>query len=249
MEIGAITAIAGLGVFTVVQWLVGIRLLLLARRTRQLPELLIGLAFVGCAAGYLLMVTARLPQLAEHGQAVHLIGRAAFSAGCACVALTTWRVFRPSGVLALVVMYVLFLGFGAGFVADVLFADRAFRRTQSLFWFGFATNALVFAWAAFEPFRYYGRLRRQIRLGLGDPVVARRILLWGVAAAAIFLNFPVLAWSMRVAGGPFSPAQSYATTVLSAVAAFSIWSAFFPPSKRLVRRWAARRTPRGSAPE
>jgi hypothetical protein len=244
LEVGAISAVLGLGGFTVVVWTVGIRLLLLARRTRQLPELLIGLAFVGCGAGYVFMVAARVPQLAEQTHVLHLVGRTGISIGCACVALTTWRLFRPSGAMALAIMYVLFLGFGAGFVADVVFADRAFRRTQPLFWFGFATNALAFAWAAFEPLRYYRMLRRQIRLGLGDPAIARRILLWGVAAAAIFLNFPVLAWSMRMAGGPFNPAQGFATTLLSCIAAYSIWAAFFPPSKRLVPR----RTPAPDAP-
>ena len=75
-----------------------------------------------------------------------------------------------------------------------------------------------------------------MRLGLGDPVVARRILLWGVAAFAIFLNFPVFAWSMRVAGKAFTPVQGYATSALAVVAACCIWSAFFPPPKRLTRR-------------
>ena len=50
-------ALVGLSAYCLVSLVVGIRLLLLARRTRELPELLIGLAFLtGGAIGYTILV-------------------------------------------------------------------------------------------------------------------------------------------------------------------------------------------------
>ena len=46
MDVGAILAVLGMGGFTVAILAIGTRLLWLSSRTRQLPELLIGVAFL-----------------------------------------------------------------------------------------------------------------------------------------------------------------------------------------------------------
>lgn len=46
---------------------------------------------------------------------------------------------------------------------------------------------LGFGWAALESGAYHMRVRRQLLLGLIDPVVANRLLLWTIASGAAFL--------------------------------------------------------------
>jgi hypothetical protein len=244
MDVGAILAVLGMGGFTVAILAIGTRLLWLFSRTRQLPELLIGVAFLGCGLGYLLMIGARAPGLAEHAHPVQVLGRAVHSIGLVSIALTTWRIFRPGGLGPLLLVCGVVLGAGCGFVGDLVFVDRAFRIASPLFWVGLATGAFTFAWAAFESFRYCGMLRRQVRLGLADAAIARRILLWGLSAAAIFLNYPVVTWNVVTTGDPFSPDQRLVTSLLTLAAALCIWAAFFPGrAKRLAR---APRSPRSA---
>jgi hypothetical protein len=53
-------------------------------------------------------------------------------------------------------------------------------------WFLFMTAGIVASnlWVAFEPLRYHALLRRRVRLGLAEPVVADRFLLWGCGSLA-----------------------------------------------------------------
>jgi hypothetical protein len=234
-DLGVVLVGLCVGAFTVAVLVVGTRLLWLARRTRQLPELLIGVAFLGCGLGYLGVIGARAPALGAHAHTVHMLGRTAYSVGCAAVAVVTWRVFRPGGIAPLLLVCGLFLGIGAGFVGDMLFEDLAFRVTTPLFWAGLAAAAATFGWAALESIRYYGMLRRQRRIGLADRGVARRILLWGLAAGAIFAVYPTVAWSVVATGDPNGEGQRLAASLCTLVASICIWAAFFPKPKQLVR--------------
>lgn len=214
---------------------IGARLLWLAGRTRRRPELWIGVAFLGCGLGYLLMLGARAPALATQTHLLHAAGRAAFALGCSSIGIATWRIFRPVGLAPLVWVCALLLGIGASIVSELLFESSPVRSTQPLFWVGFASSALPFGWSAFECFRYRATLRRQSRLGLVDPAAARPMLLWGVASLAIFAIFPLAAWNIVRTGDAFTLGQRLLTVACTLVAAGCIWAAFFPPSKRLAR--------------
>ena len=66
------------------------------------------------------------------------------------------------------------------------------------FWrmFSLAVRFAAYAWAAGECFFYWSRLRRRARFGFGDPLVANRMLLWGLgttAIAAVWIRSMVLA--------------------------------------------------------
>jgi hypothetical protein len=121
---------------------VGIRLLLLARRTRCFPELSIGLGLALIAVvGLPLAVLGRIPVLLRTP-----LGDLLFGAGLclACVGI----VLTVSG---------------------------------------------AFTWAGLESFAYYRRVRRRLALGLSDPVVVNRFLLWAVTGFAIGLLATVIA--------------------------------------------------------
>lgn len=49
-----------------------------------------------------------------------------------------------------------------------------------IYWVSFSLRALAFACAAVESLRYYAASRKRLRLGLSEPVVTNRFLLWGV---------------------------------------------------------------------
>jgi hypothetical protein len=51
-------------------------------------------------------------------------------------------------------------------------------------WIGWAGRTAAALGIAFESFRYWRMLRRRLRLGLADPVVTNRFLLWGIWARA-----------------------------------------------------------------
>jgi hypothetical protein len=115
-------------------------------------------------------------------------------------------------------------GLGAGF--------EAVRPIDAGFWYwvGLASRSLAFAWAAIEAVLCYRRLRRQLRLGLAEPLIVNRILLWAIAAASAFAIFAMIALVLAPAGAPEFSVLSVVHSLLGLVGATSIWLAFFPPS-------------------
>ena len=55
-----------------------------------------------------------------------------------------------------------------------------------------ASFALGFGWMGAESLRYHGLLRRRLVLGLADPAVTNRFLVWGAGAAATCVLVTVL---------------------------------------------------------
>ena len=98
------------------------------------------------------------------------------------------------------------------------------------------------AWSAGEALREWGLASKRARIGLADPLVANRMLLWGVFTGASFLT-TVLHGAMAASGR--DPAESGAVIALTGVLALastvSLWLAFLPPQAwiRRVRRASA----------
>lgn len=236
MNVGTLFAAVGLGVFSVTVPVVGVRLLCLARRTRQTPELLIGLAFVLCGVGYVLVTLPVLGPLASDSLRIALLttGRFAFALGCGAAAVATWRVFRPAGFVSLALVYTISMMLGAGFVNDLLVpVPEEYRRARALYWMGFGAEGACFAWAAFESLRFARLMRRRLRFGLANAGVARRIRLWGGASGAVAASF-VVAAAQRIWGdhGRDPEWLQIVIAALSLVAAVLIARAFFPRRRR-----------------
>ena len=109
------------------------------------------------------------------------------------------------------------------------------------------TLALTFAWTGGESFAHHLRLRRQLALGLADPVVANRLLLWALSAFATVVVCAVLAACMRAGLAPLRHPLPLALIGVAALSASSCWTlAFLPPDGYLeaVRRRSAERTAR-----
>jgi hypothetical protein len=248
----------------VLSLVVGLRLLARARHGWPLPELSLGIhfllsAFLATPPQILVyggMGDPRLavPEPAARALLAFAVGAMAIGAGAAYV--FTWKVFQPerawakaivaSGCACLAIGYAI-EAFAEGF-APVVFAGPGH-------WIGWAGRTAAMAGITFESFRYWLRLRRRLRLGLADPVVTDRFLLWAVWAACSTLNYVAdlasrgLYWLLY---GTVQPVPEYlaatvgptivVTMVLGAVSAATLFLTFFPTPA--YRRWVEARSAR-----
>jgi hypothetical protein len=247
--VGILEAVQALGgsLFFVATAAVAIRLLFLARRNRGLPELLLGLSFLlGGTIGAMVEVAgiAASEQLqpAQVGT-LFMIGKLFGIGGLACSVVfigwvfrrhERWAVVPAAGVIALALV-----GFG-GMAAAGTFSNGL--NAAPWYWLELAARLGSPCWLGLEAGRYYLRMKRRMRLGLADPVVTDRFLLWTFAA---FFSFLILTTSISpVLLGRTHPVAMAALVVYSfsgAATAACYWLAFFPPEayRRRVRARAA----------
>jgi hypothetical protein len=236
--------LVGFASFIAVSLVVGVRLLALARRTRKLPELAIGLDLVLAGAiGYSLLLAAEslhlLPApLDGLGSFAGVLG---ISVGSGFVALFSRQVFRPSdrGSRAALVAVVAWLALGV-YGSWGLHVGRVSTGVGG--WLGhWAPNLGILAaygWSTFESLRYYALMRRRVRLGIADPLVANRFLLWGLGTLAV--SAVALLHLVAQLLGTYELPPSFVSLVsaLVLVAAVAEWLAFFPPAAYRRRfRW------------
>lgn len=241
-----LTARICLGLFGLVSLAVGLRLLMMARRTRQLPEFLVGLAFLtGGLLGRGPVVAAvsatSLPEVLR--VALFMGGRFLTVICCLSIGLMAWRVFQRDQAWAKALFLVLLAVLAVDCAIDV-FALRpgAVLHDNVGFWIGISAKTFAFAWVSWEALRYYAILRRRIPLGLADPVVANRIVLWGVAAGLMGSMFPVTSLAQMTTGlGERDPALMMIQSVTGLAVLTCVILAFFPP-RAYVERIARRAT-------
>jgi hypothetical protein len=168
---------------------VGCRLLLLARRTRQVPERLLGLSLLlgGTLGGPL--EAAALAGKGELDPAVvggllvagKLFTIAALALQCAFV----WRVFRASEPWA-PWLFALIVALPLAAFGGSLAGGMASSGEIPLLWFWVEQIGRVGAscWLVAEGARYHRMMRRRLALGLADPLLTNRFLLWTLAGIA-----------------------------------------------------------------
>lgn len=237
----AAIALAGASLFLLASFVVGFRLVALWYRTHQLPELMIGLSFLlaGGFGGVASIVGAEL-RVSRPGVSVPLlvIGSLMLHAGVMCLTVFVARVFRPGrgGEVAMAALCLALAVSGVGAVTDSL--------RGAGFWSGvsIAVRLGIYTWATVESGLQWTAARRRLRLGLADPAVVNRYLLWMVGIGSVTLLWCHSAWQMaRGAVGPSAVTASYTViAVLGMICAVSLWLAFFPPVAWL-RRFEARR--------
>lgn len=226
----------GVVAFALASAAVGVRLLALARRTRQAPELAMGLAFVVSGAiGFPLLTGASIvvETGGSAGLAHVLLALGAFStfAGYVGLGVGCWRIYRPASrwPLAPIALGTAIVA-GAGCLVAGATGTAGAATRDAAFWTGVGVGSLTFGWNALESFVLHARLRRRRALGLADPAVVHRVLLWGVgstAACAMTLH----GIALRIAIGPVvADGQRIVSSILGLVAAVAIGLAFFPPA-------------------
>jgi hypothetical protein len=243
---------------------VAVRLLRLWSLGAGAPERSLGIYFLASA------FLGALPQIVAYGSLADgtwslsdlqirlLLGMAIFgmAVGAAGVYIFTWRTFRAQQPWAGVVVGVGFSALALGFALEALHEHFALVVIPGLgHWLGWAGRTLPMLWVSVESFRYYTLLRRRLRLGLADPVLTNRFLLWAIWAAAVFLNLSadlVARVAYVVASGtssgevvaeiaaPIVTAAISITMVLGAISAVTLFLTFFAAES--YRRWLEARS-------
>jgi hypothetical protein len=229
----------GLLVMIVADGVVGARLLMLARRTRQLPEFCFGISFLFLGVvGYPLSIAARKAAMAG-APVPELLPTALLFQDLSSLAMfiATWQTFRPANRWPRHVMWAGVIVFGASLLGDSVMAGTWMFRDGGVWYeLGFWARASAFIWAAVEAGRYYGSMRRRLKLGLADPVVTDRFRLWTISSYAISAAFLIFymgrLWADNVAT---SVPVLLATSVAGLIAGVTVWLAFVPPDGYLRR--------------
>ena len=233
----AFFALLGISLFALASFVVGWRLLWLAHRTGLLPEKLIGGSlFLAGGIGTALLILSGLA-----GPARGVFSTAAMLAidcGITVLGVFTWRVFRPGLVGATVVATctaLLFLSFASDWVSGHYLGVRrsGFSMTAD-----YSGRFAMYGWASFETMRQFVLARRRLRIGLSEPLVANRFLLWGISTLAANGIWVYSLWS-ELAKTSDRTAFYLVVSVLGSTCAIAIWLAFFPP-QAYRRRFATR---------
>jgi hypothetical protein len=240
---GWLAALGG-GAFVLASVVVSARLLALALRTRELPELLVGLNLaLSGALGYPVATYARVVHDPALRAALQILHGAMMVVGLTSVVIFNWRVFRPADAWA----RRLSIAYPAVLVA--LFA----WQTAAPGWAEFAKHTsgpwrvlpygtlFALGWAGIESLLFHAKLRRRLSLGLTDAVTADRLRLWAIAMLSAFA-ITGTSLTLRELGVPMTPMLSAAVVgPLGLLAATAMWLAFVAP--RSYRSWVATRIP------
>lgn len=185
-------ALAGLAISTLVlvSIAVGTRLLLLYRRSGESPELLLGaMLLVSVGLGYPLKIVAPYVDV-ETARPLLLLSSLAVAVGFSCLFAFTWRVFRRDSGWAGALAITGSLGLVVTGLWDGLAAlrDAVPNQSGAMTATGVVhalTVAAAYLWTVGESFHYRWLVRRRAKLGLADPVVANRLLLWALMGLAV----------------------------------------------------------------
>ena len=238
--------------FVLVGTAVGLRLLWLARRTGQLPELAIGAALlVISAVGYPLVILSGAPGVVAPAKGLRMMvaGTVAMNAGFVLLLLFTWSVFRRDAAWARALvgaMGVAYLVHAVGNATVMLGLDSPSQMmTGNRTWMivGQLLNAITFGWVMVEGLRYWTMLRRRLALGIGDPVTTNRFFLWGFGGLCSMGTNLVSSWGiLRQVDFFQAPGLQAAVALLAVASCIAQYLAFLPPRayvERLRRRHEA----------
>lgn len=192
-----------LGAFVFVVGWVAWRMLRLGLRTRELPELSLGLGLgllatvsIPCAA------IGRAPATLDLfiGELSFALSMIAATLGISLLFVFTLRVFRwqskaARAFVAAISLALMFIAIRINTINFIYIGlDEILPRLRPYTLGLVGITVVLFTWSAVESFSYHARLRRRLALGLADPVLVNRFWLWGFASvttAALVLGILV----------------------------------------------------------
>jgi hypothetical protein len=162
----------------------GVRLLVLARRPREVPELLLGFFFLcGAPAVWLRLTVQYRPLESDYLRALAVLSSLGTSIAAMVLYIFTYRTFRSrvrwARVLTLIGIVALTAGLGIDVHAVLLLGHVELRLSIAL------PRLVCLSWTACESTRCYLMMRRRSRFKLADPVVANRFLLYALWTGAL----------------------------------------------------------------
>jgi hypothetical protein len=253
---GSVGVVAGLAqaVYLGAAFVLAAHLLGRARRRRDLAPFLLGVNLLfAMGFGYLLcsagMATAMLSASPSPRLVATLLGcgyAATILGLCAALAFQ-WRVFWPGARWPLWLMGLFFAAMAVGWAGYARSGVLATGRYEGgSVWLLYAGMLATNLWVGIEPLVYHAKLRKRVRLGLAEPLVADRFLLWGLgslARAAMLLLGPLAELVLSRLGPEARLSFSSLTLVLASLlglaASVAYWLTFNPTAA--YSRWVERR--------
>jgi hypothetical protein len=228
--------------FIAVGGTVGARLLLLSKRTGELPESWMGLGLFLIAAvaypGGIAVQSGRLTGAAA--TVAFVVAVLSLTLGNISVGLFVRHVFRPSEGWAAALLAGLVLGWMAFMAACIAVAFRF--EPEAYISVGprlIARQILMvgtMGWSAAEACRFWLQLRRRRAIGLADVVVVNRLGLWALAGGlSAFQGLWLLALGVLGIDPMSDVAARLAIGVLGTFTSVALYLAFLPPVAYL--RW------------
>jgi hypothetical protein len=253
---GSVGVVAGLAqaVYLCAAFVLAAHLLGRARRHRDLAPFLLGVNLLfAMGFGYLLcsagMATALLSAEPSPQLVAWLLGcgYAATILGLCAALVFQWRVFWPGERWPLGLMGVFFVAMVAGLAGYARSGVLATGRYEGAWvWLLYAGVLATNLWVGIEPLVYYAKLRKRVPLGLAEPLVADRFLLWGLgslARAAMALLGPLAELVLSQLGAEARLSFSSVTLVLASLlglaTSVAYWLTFNPTGA--YTRWVERR--------
>jgi hypothetical protein len=224
--------------------IVCVRLLRKALEHALLPEFLLGAALAFSSLEWLLWWIGVYSPVADTAFA------GLFEIGCrtgifisnSFLLLFVRAVFRANDKWALVFTGLVVLTTATGLSVGVYLGDqKGFASDRIWIWLELGGSGTALLWCFLEAARHYLKMRRRIPLGLADPVVANRVLLWSCYGGAGLVSQSVEMMGTAIAGAT-GVYPNYLDAVMSAATstgAIMLWLAFFPPVGYL--RWISRK--------
>jgi hypothetical protein len=259
---GSVGIVAGAAqlVYLVTAFVLASHLLARAQQGRELAPLLLGVnLLLAMGFGYLLcsagMATALLASDASPRLVAGLLGAGygVTIVGLFATLVFNWRVFWPERrwPLALVAGFAALMVSGwIGYAATGGLATGRYEGVWVLLLYAgmLGTNL----WVGIEPLLYHRKLARRVPLGLAEPLVTDRFLLWGcgsLARAAMIVLGPiseaVLSQLDAEARLSYSALTLVVASALGLFTSVAYWLTFNPTAA--YTRWVERRYARGRA--
>ncbi|MBW2394420.1 MAG: hypothetical protein JRG95_09130 [Deltaproteobacteria bacterium] len=241
--------------FSLLAILIGVRLFRLSRRTGRAPERSLGLGIALTAGlGYGLLMSAVVARQTM-GAATQPIfawimaaGWIFHNTGVMFILDFVRRVFRPEESWAGALWYTMALVLWGGSFADMLSGGLTATQPGGFYWVAFSVIGTYPIWTGAESFRYWQLMRRRVALGLAEPLVANRFLLWSIASACTVASIWMVNAPIFLGYEPGSEAEAFARSISMLItSAFGIatictyWLTFFPPA------WYSSRFPAGAS--
>lgn len=236
-----VVVIAGIGgcSFVLASAVVSLRLLLLASRTRELPEFLIGLGLLLMGGlGYPIATAARMLGDGSELRTWLFATQALFTlAGQSGVVLFTWHVFRRDDAWARALAIAFISSMAVLFVwqtASPGWRELSLNDLGPWTWSQYHSMTAL-GWAGLESLYFHMKLRKRLSLGLADAVTADRLRLWAIAMFSAF-TISMVASFLRGIGVPMTTeVMGLLVGPLGVAAASATWLAFMPPHRYV--RW------------
>lgn len=220
-------SLIGFSAFVGTSLIAGGRLLLLARRTRQVPEAALGAAlFLGGGVGWALLVFGMQLLPPAVAPAARLLGNLFIYVGAVSLAAGTAHMFRPGRLGARAAVVGIAAVFALSFWQRLL-DPTALPIPAFVFWTSTLAGVTCYGWTAIESGRWHARLRRRATLGLADADGARRMGLWAAATGIGVGIYVVTAANWFVRSEGLHPAALTLSSLLGLGAAACLWLAFF----------------------